>query len=878
MNAPLSPPNVASPDCALDGASIEPEISAKLMILNYARMRLGVVLTGLVTLIFFGLLAPFFAFEQGLRWGGVLLLTSVGRYFLYWVYCRSDSLLTETRRWAVWSFVGAWAAGASWAFGPVSMMPPAGGNTAMLLVVTLLSVSAVAVTALSAHLASLMVFIATALFPTAAALYFSGETIERSTACIVIAAAIMLMFVGRNAHLAIKSLIRTELLRSRTVEQLKVAHGRAEAASIAKTRFLSNMSHELRTPLNAVIGAAQLLRSTRTPADDGDAHLIDAIQQGGSNLLCLIEGILDLSRIEAGALQVAVQEFNLIETIEGTLATAAVSARIKGLILSCIVEPDLAAWRRGDPALLRQVLLNLLGNAVKFTLHGEVVVRVTRGASPSALCISVRDTGIGIPESALQQVFAPFNQVDVGANRRFGGSGLGLTIARELIEAMGGRIRVHSQLGVGSCFEIDIDLPSAEDPLPKATSLQQQIAFFEPHAPSAEALHAHLTRLGCAAYRCHTQQDLRAWLTHQADNSNKPWLFINCDAPEAEALLEICLAWLAPESVIGMTNSDSHRDAATCRYLHLSRHLVKPILRSALISRLGNQLISGMNSAPLTQPAKQLTVSAVSGSDQHKHVLVVEDDLLNQTIVCRMLTHAGYRVTVAGDGTSALAILASETFDLVLMDWQMPDMDGLDVTRRLRHGAAGRAGEVVPIVALTANAFAEDRAICLTAGMNDYLTKPVVAEMLYTVVERWTTGVAQEAIALPPAPSALPAFDPTVLAALPMVADGSEPDYVEKVLDLYLNGTPRALATIDDAASQGDARTLLFWAHKLKSSSASVGALALAKTAERQESQLRAGHLPEPEWPRHLREQYSQFECALAHHRQVKGRVACAST
>ena len=859
-------------DCKFSEASIDAETSTKLLAINYARMRLAVMLTILVTGVFFGLMGVFFPHDLAIAWACVILLTATTRHFLNWICVRFDPHLIAARRWAALSVAGGCAAGASWAFGPLMMMPPTGSNATMLLVVTLLSVSAVAVTALSAHLATMMGFIATSLFPTAAALYLSGGAIERTTACAVSAAAIMLMLVGRNAHHAIRSLVRTELRLSHTVGQLKIAHGRAEAASIAKTRFLSNMSHELRTPLNAVIGAAQLLQSIRTPVD-GEQHLIDSIKQGGSNLLSLIEGILDLSRIEAGALQVSAQDFNLIESIEGTVASVSVMARLKGLTILCIVAPEVVAWRHGDSTLLRQVLLNLLGNAVKFTAHGEVIVRVTCGPGADAICISVWDTGMGIPASELEQVFEPFNQLDAGTNRRFGGSGLGLTISRELIEAMGGRLGVRSQLGAGSCFEINLDLPVALDPVTAAPSLQHKIAYFEPHELSAEALQAQLMRLGCAFYRCHTQDDLRDWLIQQAEGSTNPWVLINCDAPAGQTLLDGCANWLEPNHVIGVTNSDSHGAVSNCQYLHLSRHIVKPVLRAALVSRLGSSSPSVTGAATLRQSALGL---ATAGSPKGKHVLVVEDDLLNQTIVCKLLTHAGYRVSVAADGMSALEAVSHTTFDLVLMDWHMPDMDGLEVTRRMRGGDAGHWGEIVPIVALTANAFAEDRATCLAAGMNDYLTKPVMADNLFAVIARWTSGLEGEAVSETRRASATLtplAFDPTVLAALPMVADGSEPEQVEEILDLYLDRTRRALATIDEAARRGDTKSLLFSAHQLKSSSASVGAMALAESAERQEHRLRTGEAPESEWPIHLRERYNQFEYALACRREAKDSI-----
>ncbi len=509
----------------------------------------------------------------------------------------------------------------------------------------------------------------------------------------------------------------------------------AEAASVAKSRFLSNMSHELRTPLNAVIGAAQLLQD-RSGVDDGQAHLVEAIRSSGTRLLGLIDNILDLSRIESGALDLVPEDFNLVDCVEAAVATTAVSARLKGLPMASIVAPQLTAWRHGDAMRLRQVLLNLLGNAVKFTLQGEVVLRVEPGATPELVHIQVSDTGIGIRDSALSDIFEPFKQAEEGADRRFGGSGLGLAITRQLVHAMGGTIRVQSRLGSGSRFDVELPLAAALHSVPAAPPLQHALVYFEPHEASAQALEAQLARLGCRAYRCHTAAQLSGWLAEHANDVDKPWLLAALDADTTCDLLEASMDWLDPERVIGMTTAESHAADTARERFQVPRTVIKPVLRSTLVSRLGavpraqaERLEHGTHAPP---PG---SAGVLSG----KHVLVVEDDPLNQMIVCTMLQNAGCKTTTADNGARALELLRASPFDLVLMDWQMPDMDGLEVTRRLRAGAAGRFGKAVPIVALTANAFTEDRAACLAAGMNDFLTKPVLAAGLQAMVARWAS-------------------------------------------------------------------------------------------------------------------------------------------
>jgi len=385
----------------------------------------------------------------------------------------------------------------------------------------------------------------------------------------------------------------------------RIAREQAEAASLAKTRFLANMSHELRSPLNGVIGAAQLLQ--KQGADAGRREeLIEIIRTSGTNLLGLIQSILDISRIEAGAVQVQPVDFELGPCVEAAIASSAVAAAAKGLSLSCQFDPVVLGWRHGDEPHLRQLLLNLVGNAVKFTHQGEVAIQVLPGPGPDALEFRIRDTGIGIAPEVIDTIFQPFRQGDVSTTRRFGGSGLGLAICRDLARLMGGEVTVESVPGAGSCFHLVLPLPAVAEPLQRSPG-------------------------------------------------------------------------------------DAH-----------DRSLQADTVR----------------------------------------VLLVEDDLVNQAVVGAMLEDAGLSCTTACNGVQALEQLTSERFDIVLMDWQMPEMDGLEATRRLRAGRAGELNRDAPVVALTANAFAEDRSACLAAGMNDFLTKPVQAAQLVAAIEHWTRPLA----------------------------------------------------------------------------------------------------------------------------------------
>ena len=543
----------------------------------------------------------------------------------------------------------------------------------------------------------------------------------------------MLDEIHKRGDALVEANLKLERRVAERTHSLQLEKERAETASVAKTRFLANMSHELRTPLNAVIGAAQLLQDGRDD-EEGQARLVSAIRGSGSNLLGLIDNILDLARIETGALELSLADFYLIDCFESALATVAVAVRLKGLELACIDEPGLPAWRHCDSTRLRQIVLNLLGNAVKFTPQGEVVLRAEAGATPGALKISVSDTGIGIGTASLAQVFEPFRQADDASNRRFGGSGLGLAISRQLVELMGGRVSVASALGTGSRFEIELTLAPARRPQPQPAPLQRNVVFFEPHEASAQALAAHLARLGCQAQRCQTPRALREWMARHARSTPDLWLLAAVDSAETWALLEESVSALDAARVIGMAATESPGAESARKRLQVGRNLIKPVLTSALVSRLGE--VSSPNAVRL--PAAAPANRAVQPLAASKHVLVVEDDPTNQMIVCGMLHNAGYRTSVAGGGAQALKLMSEQAFDVVLMDWQMPDLDGLEVTRRLRRGDAGRFAQVVPIIALTANAFSEDRNACLLAGMNDFLTKPVLSAHLSAAVQRWT--------------------------------------------------------------------------------------------------------------------------------------------
>ena len=818
---------------------------------------------------------PMFAFllhglisNQTLMLWAVALLANVAfSTAMIWRWRRAlqEAAVIDLQKWGRHNVVATSIAGLAWSTGWILLIPQNQGVELALLTAILVTVCSVTANTMASQPRSMQAFLGFAILPAALVLMLYGGYSERLLSLVLLCCLVALIVIGkRSAHVLLDRLNAQDQLRL-AVQEARAASELARSTSQAKSRFLANMSHELRSPLNAVIGAAQLLKAEGADVET-QAQLVDAIQRSGKNLLGLIENILDISRIEAGQLHLSQADFHLLECVDTALATAALAARAKGLSMACIVEPGLELWRHGDALRLRQILLNLLGNAVKFTPSGDVVLRVLHGKREGDVHISVTDTGVGIPEASLNNIFEPFRQADDASSRRFAGSGLGLSIVHQLVLAMGGRIEVHSQASLGTSFEIDLPLPQALNVPEPTPALGIPIAFFEPHEPSAQALDALLKGLGCIGQRVRTAKELHHWLSQLPEASGSPWLLLACDSPQATGVIEGAVDLVEPECVIGMTRGEALGKTPLANVLKLPHNIVKPVLRAELVSRLGTQRRQP-SSGPMSISAR---LSIHGAMDPVGRVLVVEDDALNQLIVCRLLSHGGYEATAASDGAQALALMATQNFDMVLMDWQMPDMDGLEVTRRLRAGEAGPLGMTIPIVALTANAFAEDRVACLTAGMNDFLTKPVHNELLMDTVRQWTGfGLPEPEMpvhlhpAINKAEIRPPAFDASVMAALPMVADGSEPQYAMELMSMFMAALPDTLQGMERALTARDNVTLRRLVHTLKSSSATVGAIELAALAEANEYRLRKGLEPAPEFLRVITQAVTRLRLSL---------------